>query len=108
LGAVSESEHSSVATGSSAEVGTPAEGILLFDSKNVIVDTIKPADTEENALMVRVYESMGMQTDSAFVVHPAVKRVVETDMLEENPVEVSVDEKLQFRQFEIKTLLLYL
>jgi hypothetical protein len=51
---------------------------------------------------------MGMQTDSAFVVHPAVKRVVETEMLEENPVEVSVDEKLQFRQFEIKTLLLYL
>lgn len=84
------------------------EPIILFDSKNVIVDTIKPADTVENALMVRVYETMGMQADSKYTLHPAVKKVVETDMLETEPIELHAGEKLHFGGFEIKTLLLYL
>ena len=80
--------------------------IFLADAKNIIVDTIKPADTAENALMARVYESMGKQTDCAFAVNPGITKIVGTDMLEEHPE--AVDPSLvHFGSFEIKTFLLY-
>ena len=81
--------------------------IFLPDAKNIIVDTIKPADTVENALLVRVYEAMGKQTDCAFAVHEKVRGIRETDMLEEGGVAVEPG-KVHFGAFEIKTFLLYL
>lgn len=80
--------------------------IFLPDKKNIIVDTIKPADTAENALLVRVYEAMGKQADCTFTVNPGITRIVETDMLEENPQNVDVS-CVHFGSFEIKTFLLY-
>jgi len=80
--------------------------ILLPDAKNVIVDTIKPADTVHNALLVRVYEAMGKQVDCNFTVNPGIKKIVETDMLEEDPRDVDAS-CMHFGSFEIKTLLLY-
>lgn len=85
-----------------AEVNQP---IFLSRSKNIIVDTIKPADTVDNALLVRAYETMGMQTDACFAVSPKIRRIVETDMLEEEPVETGTN--IHFGAFEIKTFLLY-
>ena len=81
--------------------------IFLADQKNIIVDTIKPADTVENALLVRAYEAMGKQTDCAFTAHANVKSVTETDMLEENPQSVDLS-KVHFGPFEIKTFILTL
>ena len=81
--------------------------IFLPDAKNIIVETVKPADTQENALLVRAYEAMGKQTDCAFSVNPKVRSVTETDMLEENGVEVDVN-KVHFGSFEIKTFILKL
>ncbi len=80
--------------------------IFLTDAKNIIVDTIKPADTADNALLVRVYECMGKQTDCAFTVNPRIKKVVETDMLEENPKAVG-ENHIHFESFGIKTFLMY-
>ena len=80
--------------------------ILLPNAKNVIVDTIKPADTVRNALLVRVYEAMGKQVDCNFTVNPGIKKIVETDMLEEDPRDVDAS-CMHFGSFEIKTLLLY-
>ena len=80
--------------------------ILLPNAKNVIVDTIKPADTVHNALLVRVYEAMGKQVDCNFTVNPGIKKIVETDMLEEDPRDVDAS-CMHFGSFEIKTLLLY-
>lgn len=80
--------------------------ILLTDAKNIIVDTIKPADTADNALTVRVYESMGKQTDCAFTINPKIVKMVETDMLEEYPQAVDLS-RVRFGSFEIKTFLLY-
>ena len=84
--------------------------IFVGDRKNIVVETVKPADTVENALLVRAYEAMGRQTDAAFTVSDRVRRVCETDMLEENGVEYSVEGtvKVSFGAFEIKTFLLYL
>ena len=81
--------------------------IFVPEQKNIIVDTIKPADTVPNALLVRVYEAMGMKTDASFTTSISWKKVIETDMLEENPKEIH-PENVEFGSFEIKTFLLYL
>ena len=91
-----------LAGGESEDIGP----IFLPDAKNIIVDTVKPADTIENALLVRVYEAMGKQTDCAFCVNDRIKRVIETDMLEENPGEADL-QRVHFGPFEIKTFILY-
>ena len=93
--------------------GVPAAGagnapIFLPMQKNIIVDTIKPADTVKNALLVRVYEAMGMQTNTGFSVAEAVKRVVEVDMLEQDEQPVEDTSAVRFGAFEIKSFLLYL
>ena len=90
-----------------AEICDDLGPIFLPDKKNIIVDTIKPADTIENALLVRVYEAMGKQTDCAFTAHENIKSITETDMLEENPASVDLA-NVHFGAFEIKTFILYL
>lgn len=94
----------------------PAEGtadpgpVFLPLNKNIVVDTIKPADTVEKGILVRAYEAMGMGTDAAFAVSEAVKRVEEVDMLEQNGEDRPWKDRLEvpFGAFEIKTFLLYL
>ena len=81
--------------------------IFLSDKKNIIVDTVKPADTFENALLARVYEAMGKQTDCTFTKHENIKTVTETDMLEENGQAVDL-QNVHFGPFEIKTFILNL
>ena len=81
--------------------------IFLPDKKNIIVDTVKPADTIENALLVRVYEAMGKQTSCSFTAHEKIKSITETDMLEENAATVDVSH-VHFGPFEIKTFILML
>ena len=81
--------------------------IFLPDKKNIIVDTVKPADTAENALLVRAYEAMGMATTAAFTAAKNIVRIEETDMLEENPKAVDLS-RVEFGPFEVKTFLLYL
>lgn len=81
--------------------------IFLPDKKNIIVDTVKPADTVENALLVRVYEAMGKQTSCSFTAHEKIKSITETDMLEENATTVDVSH-VHFGPFEIKTFILML
>ncbi len=90
-----------------AEIGDDLGPIFLPDKKNIIVDTIKPADTIENALLVRVYEAMGKQTSCAFTANANIKTVTETDMLEENPQSVNL-QNVHFGPFEIKTFILAL
>ena len=81
--------------------------IFLPNQKNIIVDTVKPADTAENALLVRAYEAMGKGTECGFTVNSGIQSIVETDMLEEDPHPVD-PEHISFGAFEIKTFILYL
>ena len=81
--------------------------IFLPDKKNVIVDTVKPADTYDNALLVRAYEAMGCQTDCAFTASQKIATIIETDMLEENGQKVDLSH-VRFGPFEIKTFVLML
>ena len=85
--------------------------VLVSGEKNIIVDAVKPADTAENAILVRAYEAMGMGTEASFAVAGAVRRVDETDMLEENASPLPLRDgglRAAFGPFEIKTFLLYL
>lgn len=84
--------------------------IFLPAQRNIVVDTVKPADTVDNALLVRAYEAMGMAAEAVFAVSGAVKRVTEVDMLEENGRTVPHVPRLEahFGPFEIKSFLLYL
>lgn len=93
-----------------APVSLGTEPIFLSRSKNVIVDTIKPADRAENALLVRVYECMGTRTAASFTAAEQIVKIVETDMLEEQPRPLDRDalRHVEFGAFEIKTFLLYL
>lgn len=95
--------------------GVPAAGaesapVFLPMQKNIIVDAVKPADTVENALLVRAYEAMGMQTEASFSVNEAVRAVSEVDLLEENAKAYPMGPRLEarFGAFEIKSFLLYL
>lgn len=88
-----------------------ADGLPVFlpEKANIIVDTVKPSDTCPGAVLVRVYEAMGMATDTAVTLHPAIAGATETDMLEESGHPLPVDHGLQlhFGAFEIKTILLH-
>ncbi len=91
-------------------VEDPDGPVFLSEHSNIIVDTVKPADTVENALLVRVYESMGMQTDTTFQVAKNVKKVSLVNMLElDGQVQTWQDRvSAHFDAFEIKSYLLYL
>ena len=93
-----------------APSGTVQRPILVPAQRNIVVDAVKPADTAARAILVRVYEAMGMNTEAAFAVGDGITRVDETDMLEENPRELCRGETLRvpFGAFEIKTFLLHL
>lgn len=84
-----------------------SQPIFLPGAKNIIAETVKIADETPNALLVRVYEAMGQQTDCSFTLHSSIRSVWETDMLEENPKEVDV-QAVHFDPFEIKTFILQL
>ena len=87
-----------------------AQPVFLPEKANIIVDTVKIAETCPGALLVRVYEAMGMATDTAVTLHPAIAAVTETDMLEEHPQPLPMESglRLRFGAFEIKTILLHI
>ena len=85
--------------------------VFLPGEKNIVVDTVKPADTVENAILVRAYEAMGMGTNASFTMTEAVRRISEVDMLEENEAPLPLQGgrlAVSFGAFEIKSFLLYL
>lgn len=89
----------------SAESSAP---ICLSDRENIIIETIKPADTAQRAILVRAYEAMGMQTRTTLTLHSAIRRAVETNLLEEPIAPLPQDHTTDFRPFEVKTFLMYL
>lgn len=92
-----------------------AEGIMnvpkLFDidAPGVICETVKNAEDIENAYVLRLYECERNKTRCKVTLHDA-KRAYITDMLENKNEELDIDEngnvELEFRPFEIKTLMI--
>lgn len=84
------------------------EALMKLDADNCFVEAIKPCEDAENAFIVRVYEAEGAYTKTSISFFDGVKKVTETNMLEEEIGELDAkDVKLTFRPFEIKTLKVY-
>ncbi|MDR0525140.1 MAG: glycosyl hydrolase-related protein [Spirochaetaceae bacterium] len=90
--------------------GNPKEGSLCTVDEGIIVECVKaPENNAEKTLVFRLYESLGGKTSSVIRFSQNLKSAAQTDMLEENPQALPVNGKelnLDFRPFEIKTLLL--
>ncbi len=80
----------------------------VFDNaSNILCEAVKAAEDKENAYVLRLYECERNATACMLTV-PGAKKVYETNMLEEDGVELPVvDGKvvLNFHPFEIKTIL---
>jgi len=92
----------------------PAEySLFRIEGKSVITEAIKApeasgTDGSEKRLVIRLYESLGGPTKTVLHFSRTLMSASETDMLEENPRELPVTGKdlfLEFRTFEIKTIL---
>jgi len=79
--------------------------ILLPDAPNIVVDTLKPADDRDDALVARVYEAMGRATRTKLTLGAGIRVLLEADMLEEGAGPVPPEE-VSFGPFEIKTFIL--
>lgn len=86
-------------------------GVNEFDSlaqiscDNVIIDAVKPCEDTDNAFILRLYEAVGVHTNTALTCNGA-KSFTLCNLLEEAQGEaVSADKlELSFKPFEIKTV----
>jgi alpha-mannosidase len=92
-----------------------AENAISFfeiNGGNTVIDGIKPAFDDKDAIVLRIVEEGGSHAVSTLRVPGIVKKAFSTNMLEEEdsaaelPLEKDGTIKLVFRPFEIKTILL--
>lgn len=81
------------------------ESFLRVDQDNIIIETIKSCEDEQNAFIVRLYEAEGTYTNTKLQFQKHIKSAYVTNMLEDVIEELPVEEiNLVFRAFEIKTI----
>lgn len=81
--------------------------VVDIEKKNVILDTMKPAEDGSNDVILRFYESAKAAVETDIVVQINAKRVYLCDMLENIQEEIMLENgrfRLFFRAFEIKTV----
>jgi alpha-mannosidase len=81
--------------------------LAAVDSKNIIIDTIKPAEDGSGDIIIRMYEGMKMDTYACVTSMLFSGNVYSCNMLEEVEEQLNaLDGKLElhFRPFEIKTI----
>ncbi len=76
--------------------------LVKFDSKNIIIETIKVAEDEEG-IIVRAYESLGQTVRSALDINFDNSSIYECDMLE-NKEKFVKGTTFEFTPYEIKTI----
>jgi len=80
------------------------------DKNNIVVSTLKKAE-DEDAVVVRLYETTGKKTTARLQTSFPIKRAQVMDIIETTASKLASQEdsiKLSFRPFEIKTLKLYI
>ena len=86
------------------DTGASFDSVASVTEPGVIVETLKPAESGAGTV-IRMYESLGIPTTTALRVSLPYGSARETDLLERVTGEADLD-RLQFRPFEIKTILL--
>lgn len=82
-------------------------GLVSIDAPNVIVESVKWAE-EEDAFVIRLYEAGKTGTRVNLNLGIPVRRIWETNLLEENPRELDLEKSTVtffMKPFEIKTLM---
>lgn len=76
------------------------------DSSNIIIETVKPCEEEENAYILRLYDAEGTYTNTELSVNGTVKAAELTNMLEESIETLPAFNRINlvFKPFEIKTI----
>ena len=85
---------------------TAPSSLVTVDASNVIVEAVKWAEADDGVVL-RLYEAERSGTYATLALGLPVRRVTETNMLEEQPRPLVVRDgkvRLYFRPFEIKTL----
>jgi len=72
---------------------------------NVKIETVKPAE-DGNGIILRLYETAGKSCNVKLEAHKKWQKLIETDMLENDEMEIELDKhfgELMFEPFEIRT-----
>jgi alpha-mannosidase len=80
--------------------------IFTITHKSIIIESIKRAEDSKH-ILVRLYESFGIERSVSFTCGFPVKEIIECDLLENDLHQIKVQRSkwsLKFRPFEIKTL----
>ena len=83
--------------------------VCTIDQENVICESVKPCEDSQKAYILRLYEAEGTGTHVILHIQHPVKKIEETNMLEEPQRELGDDcnAALTFHPFEIKTIKVY-
>ncbi len=84
-----------------------SKSFFSVEPKNVIISSIKIAEDSENETVIRIYESSGKDTITEINLPSMPKAVVETNLLEEDPINIPFENnkiKIPIGHYEIKTL----
>ena len=89
---------------------TLTESLVSLESDSAVIETVKPAE-DGDGYIVRIYESECNATYAKLNVAFPFKKVSETNMLEEDIVEINTEGStvnVQLKPFQIKTLKFYI
>lgn len=79
-------------------------GLLSIEADNILVETIKPLESNEKGFVIRMYEAEGAYTITSWKLNVSANEVELTNMLEETIDSMDADMELVFKPFEIKTI----
>ena len=82
------------------------DSFLTIDAPNVICEAVKPAESIENAYVIRVYECEGCKTKANITLSRKGTEILSSNMLEDITEPAEVNDGVitaTFRPFEIKT-----
>ncbi len=85
------------------------ESLVKVEADNIMIEAVKPAQDQEKAFVLRLYEAEGTYTNTKLSLSGKVKKIAVTNMLEETLETLPLSRELElcFRAFEIKTLKIY-
>lgn len=83
--------------------------VFGVDNKNIVIETVKPAEDGSDSIVIRLYEAARAKTKCRLTTGLPVAAVYNSDMLENRQEKLSFTDnsvELVFKPFEIKTLIL--
>lgn len=86
--------------------GKEGDSLVATDKDNLIIESVFPAE-DDRALILRVYEAMGKETEGSLLPAKEMGSAEEADMMLQNAKNIEISNNrisLKFNPFEIKTI----